>query len=67
MIESILKPSAKIAQGFDTYVFVMDDGKQHVGFVTGESAETIAIRKNDGLPLELPKTRSNSAASRNRR
>ena len=54
LIESILKPSAKIAQGFDTYVFVMDDGKQHVGFVTGESAETIAIRKNDGLPLELP-------------
>ncbi|WP_339742776.1 discoidin domain-containing protein [uncultured Rubinisphaera sp.] len=53
LIESILKPSAKIAQGFDTYIFVMADGKQHVGFVTSESAESIMIRKNDGVSVEL--------------
>ncbi len=53
LIESILKPSAKIAQGFDTYVFIMEDGKQHVGFATSESAETIHIRKNDGVAVEL--------------
>jgi len=27
LVESILKPSAKIAQGFETYLFEMADGK----------------------------------------
>lgn len=53
LIESILKPSEKIAQGFDTYIFVTDDGKQHIGFVASQSAETTIIRKNDGQPVEL--------------
>ncbi|MCA8988580.1 MAG: c-type cytochrome, partial [Planctomycetaceae bacterium] len=53
LIDSILKPSAKIAQGFDTYQFVMADGKQHIGFVSQESAESIIIRRNDGVAVEL--------------
>ena len=53
LIESILKPDAKIAQGFDTYTFVTDDGKVVPGFVVSESAETLTLRKNDGLSAEL--------------
>src|SRR5262249_4406253 len=33
LVESILQPSAKIAQGFETYLFEMRDGKVYTGFV----------------------------------
>ncbi|MCP4852951.1 MAG: c-type cytochrome [Fuerstiella sp.] len=53
LIESIVDPSKKIAQGFDTWTFVMASGKVHNGFVVLESAETVTIRQNDGLSVEL--------------
>lgn len=53
LVESILKPSAKIAQGFDTYLFVMDSGKVFTGFVTGESADEIKLRQTDGVEVVL--------------
>lgn len=53
LIESIVQPSKKIAQGFDTWVFVMASGKTHTGFVVLESAETVTIRQTDGLGREL--------------
>lgn len=53
LIESIVLPSKKIAQGFDTWVFVMASGKTHTGFVVLESAETVTIRQTDGLSREL--------------
>lgn len=52
-IESIVQPSRKIAQGFDTWVFVMASGKTHTGFVVLESAETVTIRQTDGVSREL--------------
>lgn len=55
LAESILKPSAKIAQGFDTYSFVTVDGKIVTGFVVSESADTVQIRQNDGLAVSLKK------------
>lgn len=55
LIESILKPSAKIAQGFDTHAFIMADGKVLTGFVVGESAEDVQIRQNDGISKVLLK------------
>lgn len=55
LLQSILEPSKKIAQGFDTYTFVTQEGKQVVGFVTGESADTIRVRQTNGLPVELAK------------
>ena len=54
LLESILDPSKKIAQGFDTWTFVMADGKVHTGFVVLESAETVSVRGTDGLSKELP-------------
>ena len=55
LVESILKPSAKIAQGFDTYGFVTDGGKVVVGFVASESARKVEVRQLDGGPAVLAK------------
>ena len=56
LLESILKPSAKIAQGFDTYGFVTTDGKIVSGFVASESAEDVEVRLVTGVPVVLVKT-----------
>ena len=53
LMESIVDPSKKIAQGFDSWTFVMSSGKVQSGFVVLESAETVTIRQNDGLSVEL--------------
>jgi putative heme-binding domain-containing protein len=53
LIESILKPSAKIAQGFETYLFEMEDGRTFTGFVVSQRAKSIMIREANGVPREL--------------
>ncbi|QDU92587.1 DUF7133 domain-containing protein [Lignipirellula cremea] len=53
LIESIVEPSKKIAQGFDTWAFALESGKVYAGFVVQESAETVLIRQADGLSREL--------------
>ena len=55
LMESILKPSAKIAQGFETRFFLMNDGKQFEGFVTRDTAEEIEIRNIAGVPTVFRK------------
>jgi len=53
LVESVLKPSAKIAQGFETYLFEMADGKVHNGFVVSERAKAVLIREATGVQREL--------------
>ena len=53
IIQSILQPGAVIAQGFDTYSFIMKNNDVYVGFVTLESADTIHIRTAVGVAKEL--------------
>ncbi|MBT4693714.1 MAG: c-type cytochrome, partial [Planctomycetaceae bacterium] len=55
LLESVVKPSAKIAQGFDTYLFQTVQGKVYSGFVTGESAMEVQIRQTNGVPVILKK------------
>jgi putative membrane-bound dehydrogenase-like protein len=55
LLESVLKPSAKITQGFDTYLFQTVQGKVFSGFVTGESALAVQIRQTNGVPVTLEK------------
>ena len=55
MLMSILDPGKTIAQGFDTWSFLLDDGRVFTGFVALESAETVTIRQTDGLPHEFPR------------
>ena len=57
LLISILKPSDKIAQGFDTYVFATTEGKLVTGFVSRESAREVEIRQLTGLPVTLLKTK----------
>ena len=53
LVESILRPSVKIAQGFEGYVFEMADGKIHTGFIVSQSAKNLMIREATGVPREL--------------
>jgi putative membrane-bound dehydrogenase-like protein len=55
LVESILKPAAKIAQGFDTYLFATNAGKVVTGFVTSESVDEVQIRQTNGVALSLKK------------
>ena len=55
LLESVVKPSAKIAQGFDTYLFQTVQGKVYSGFVTGESAQEVQVRQTNGVPIILKK------------
>jgi putative heme-binding domain-containing protein len=56
LVESILKPSAKLAQGYETYQFVMVDGRVLKGFVVSERADVTVIRESDSRQRELKKT-----------
>jgi putative membrane-bound dehydrogenase-like protein len=53
LVESILKPSAKLAQGYESYRFTMLDGKSFTGFVVSEAADAILIREGNGVQRKL--------------
>lgn len=53
LIESILTPSAKMAQGFDSWQFLTADGEVLTGFVVTESADKVVIRDSQGVMHEL--------------
>ncbi|MEW4530183.1 CotH kinase family protein [Maioricimonas sp. JC845] len=48
LIESVLKPGAKIAQGYETQAFILDSGKVVTGFVVRESGREITVRDSRG-------------------
>ncbi len=56
LVESIMKPSAKLAQGYETYRFVMTDERVFQGFVVSERADATVIRESNGVQRELKKT-----------
>lgn len=53
LVESILKPSEKLAHGYETYLFSMHDGRVLTGFVVGEPADAVLIREASGVQREL--------------
>jgi putative membrane-bound dehydrogenase-like protein len=55
LVESILKPSAKLAQGYETYRFVMADERIFQGFIVSERADATVIRESNGIQRELKK------------
>ena len=48
LTESILKPSAKIAQGFETKKFALNSGQTYEGFVVREAGDEIEMRNSTG-------------------
>jgi putative membrane-bound dehydrogenase-like protein len=55
LIESIVKPTEKLAQGYEAYAFSLADGSVLTGFVVSESADTVTIRESNGLQHALPR------------
>lgn len=53
LIESILKPEAKIAQGFETQWFQIKGGEMVEGFVTREGADSLDVRNIAGITVTL--------------
>ncbi|SIO66858.1 putative membrane-bound dehydrogenase domain-containing protein [Singulisphaera sp. GP187] len=55
LTESILKPSAKFAQGFETQKFATVAGLQYEGFVVREAGDEVELRNSAGEVTVLPK------------
>lgn len=56
LIESVLKPSAKLTQGYEMYRFVTIDDRVFQGFVVSERADATIIRESNGMQRELKKS-----------
>jgi putative heme-binding domain-containing protein len=56
LVESILKPSVKIAQGYEAYSFAMADGRVFTGFVVAERSSTVQIREASGALRDLKRS-----------
>jgi putative heme-binding domain-containing protein len=55
-LTSLLSPSAKIAQGYESYAIRLLDGRIMTGFVVRESAAAILLREANGTQRELPRS-----------
>lgn len=55
-LESIVKPNAKIAPGFDTVVLTQKSGAVAIGTVASETPEAISLRDTAGKIVEIKKS-----------
>jgi quinoprotein glucose dehydrogenase len=55
ILESIVKPNAKIAEGFDTTVVTRKSGGMVAGNLVTEDATQISLRNSDGKVIAVPK------------
>ncbi len=56
LLESIIKPNAKIAPGFDTIVLTRKSGGVAVGIVASENDDAITLRNSDNKLIEVKKS-----------
>jgi len=56
LLESIIKPNAHIAPGFDTVVVTLKTGVVVVGTVGAETATTLTLKPVEGAPIDIQKT-----------
>ena len=54
LAESVLNPSAKIAQGYESYAVRTTDGRVITGFIVSQRASAIDIREASGIQHALP-------------
>lgn len=64
LLESILKPSAKIAQGFETTFFSLNNGKTVEGFIVREAGDEVELRTSAGVSIVLAKSDIDERARR---
>lgn len=60
VLESIVRPGARVAQGFATNTFATTDGRQLSGFVIREGQDDVVIRDLAGTETTLRKTQISS-------
>jgi putative heme-binding domain-containing protein len=53
LLESVVKPSAHIAPGFDLVTFTLNDGSTESGSIVSESATGIVVKRGDGSQATL--------------
>lgn len=58
LAESLLFPSATIANGFESYTIVTASGQQHTGLVRRETAEAIQLFTTDRWEIRMPRDQS---------
>jgi quinoprotein glucose dehydrogenase len=63
LLESILEPNAKIAQGFETVIITLLDGSIHAGILKTETAEELTLTPPTGTPETLRKNQIKSRES----
>ena len=56
LLESIIKPNAKVAPGYDTLVLTLKSGGAAAGIVASETADTITLRTTDNQLVAVKKT-----------
>ena len=55
LLESILKPNAKISTGYDTIVLTLKSGGAAAGIVASETADTLTLRTTDNQLVAVQK------------
>jgi quinoprotein glucose dehydrogenase len=55
LLESIVSPDRKIAQGFESVVLATSDGKVVTGVLRGEDDKQLRLMTAEGQPLTVPK------------
>jgi quinoprotein glucose dehydrogenase len=55
LLESVIKPNAHIAPGFDTVVVTLKKGGIAVGTIGAETATTLTLNPTEGAPIEINK------------
>jgi quinoprotein glucose dehydrogenase len=53
LLESIIKPNAKIAEGFDVVTLQLKDGKSEAGSLVSESATNLVLKRADGSEVSI--------------
>jgi putative heme-binding domain-containing protein len=53
LLESVVKPSAHLAPGFDLVTFTLASGETESGSVVSESATAIVVKRGDGTQVTL--------------
>jgi quinoprotein glucose dehydrogenase len=56
LLESIVKPNAHIAPGFDTVVVTLKSGAVSAGIVASEDADTLTLRNTDNKVIAVKKS-----------
>ena len=54
LVESILIPNKQVSPVFKATLIVTTEGRQHIGLVTGETAEKLELIQLDATPLSIP-------------